>query len=298
MKFIKKVALLTGATGFIGYNIATRLLLEGWKVHVLCRDTTKFHAIYPNENFNAYEIDGSTANVVEHMRSINPYVVFHLASYFVAESSSEDVEKLINSNIKYGTQILNAMDVSGVKNIINTSTSWQHFENEEYNPVCLYAATKQAFEAIMEFYIRSKKINAITLELFDTYGVGDRRNKLFKVLDDAFTSGRLLSMSMGEQLIDLVYIDDVVDAYLIATKRLYFKEKNNHERFSVSSGSPVSLKKLVELYSDISKKKINIHWGGRPYREREVMTPSNRVKILPNWSPKINILDGLLKIAV
>ena len=189
------------------------------------------------------------------------------------------------------------MDASGIRNIINTSTSWQHHENEEYNPVCLYAATKQAFEAIMEFYIRSKKINAITLELFDTYGVGDRRNKLFRLLDEAAISGRLLSMSKGEQLIDLVYIDDVVNAYLISAERLYFKEKNSHERFSVSSGSHVSLKTLVELYCDISKKKINIYWGGKPYRDREVMTPSDCVKILPNWSPKINISDGLSKIA-
>ena len=297
MKTIPKVALITGATGFIGSNIASKLLLEGWKVHVLCRNIEKFYAAHPSENFNVHMIDGSTTNLIEHMRSVNPDVVFHLASYFIAENSSEDIETLINSNVKFGTQMLEAMSVSGVRNIVNTGTSWQHYKNEEYNPVCLYAATKQAFETIMEFYIQSNKINAITLELFDTYGIGDGRNKLFKVLDDAFGSGRLFSMSMGDQLIDLVYIDDVVNAYLIAAERLNFKEKCRHERFSVSSGVHISLRKLVELYSDISKKKIDINWGGRPYREREVMTPSDCVEILPNWTPKIKISDGLFRIA-
>ena len=103
MSIIRKVALLTGATGFIGSNIAMRLLLDGWKVHVLCRDIDKFNAIYSNENFQAHELDGSTTNVVEHMRSIDPSVVFHLASYFVAENSSDDVEKLINSNTSVPT---------------------------------------------------------------------------------------------------------------------------------------------------------------------------------------------------
>ena len=180
---------------------------------------------------------------------------------------------------------------------MNTSTSWQHYKNEEYNPVCLYAATKQAFETIIEYYVKSNKINAITLELFDTYGVGDRRNKLFKLLSDASESGLVLHMSMGEQLIDLVYIDDVVNAYIIAASRLNEDKESSHERFSVSSGTHISLRKLVELYSEISRKKINILWGGKPYRSREVMIPSDCVEVLPNWAPCIAIVDGLLKIS-
>ena len=296
MKPIPKVALVTGATGFIGSNIASKLLLEGWKVHVLCRNIEKFYAAHPSENFNVHMIDGSTTNLIEHMRSVNPDVVFHLASYFIAENSSEDIETLINSNVKYGTQLLEAMSVSGVRNIVNTGTSWQHYKNEEYNPVCLYAATKQAFEAIMDFYVKSQRINAITLKLFDTYGVGDCRNKLFKILEDAFENGASLNMSMGEQLIDLVYIDDVVSAYFTAIDRLYANGECKHERFAVSSGTRLSLRKVVDLYSEISKKKISVNWGSKPYREREVMMPTDRAEILPHWKPMVRLSDGLLKI--
>jgi nucleoside-diphosphate-sugar epimerase len=104
-------------------------------------------------------------------------------------------------------------------------------------------------------------------------------------------------MSKGEQLIDLVYVDDVVNAYLIAANRVLNNELENHEIYAVSSEERLGLKDLITLYLQITKIDVQIEWGARPYRIREVMIPWWNGKKLPGWTPKVSLLDGIQKIA-
>ena len=126
-------------------------------------------------------------------------------------------------------------------------------------------------------------MKVIALKLFDTYGPNDPRPKLFRLLKTVSERQEPLAMSPGEQLIDLVYIDDVVKAYLIAAERLQAGLAYDHESYAVSSGRPISLKELVRTYEQVTGKKLPIQWGGRPYRPREVMVPWNRGEKLPGW---------------
>jgi len=195
------------------------------------------------------------------MDRVRPSVVFHLASLFLATHKSEDVEPLIQSNISFSTQLVEAMTANGVHNLVNTGTSWQHFENREYSPVCLYAATKQAFEQILVFYMTTTPLRVITLKLFDTYGPNDNRRKLFFHLRQAAKEKKILSMSPGHQYLDIVYIDDVVEAYLVAAQRLLRKKGKPMESFAISSGRPIKLKDLVTAYGQTLGIKIPIKWG-------------------------------------
>ena len=292
------VALVTGATGFVGSNVVRRLVREGWQVHILSRADSRMPAAAEFSQVTNHIHDGSTESMVRCVEQAKPDVVFHLASLFLSQHATRDIGALIQSNVLFGNQLLEAMKVNEVKYIINTGTSWQHYNNEDYNPVCLYAATKQAFEALLEYYIQACGINAITLKLFDTYGPNDPRPKLFHLLNKAATTGEPLDMSAGGQLIDLVHIDDVVDAYLIAAKRLNEGSVSQHESYAVSSGQPLPLKKLVQLYAEVINKKVKVNWGERPYRFREVMHTWDRGVSLQNWQPRVALRDGLLNIEV
>ncbi len=230
------------------------------------------------------------------LNETKPKIVFHLASLFLSEHQSKDIEPLINSNILFGTQLVEAMVKNEVFKIVNTGTSWQHYNNEDYNPVCLYAATKQAFEDILKFYVEATPLRVITLKLFDTYGPNDPRPKLFNLLKKALRDQTPLSMSPGEQLIDIVYIDDVIDAFIIAAQRLLNDMVKKNEEYAVSSGNPLQLKDIVEFYEKTIGKKLPIEWGTRPYRSREVMKPWNRFKTLPNWKPKIGLEEGISRL--
>lgn len=289
----QRVALVTGATGFVGSHLARRLVRDGWEVHTLSRpgsrlpDTTEFNQVINHAH------DGSTESMVSCVAKMKPDVVFHLASLFLSQHDSKDVAPLIQSNVLLGNQLLEAMRVNEVTRIINTGTSWQHYNNEDYNPVCLYAATKQAFEAILSYYVQACGFKAITLTLFDTYGSDDYRPKLFHLLNRVATTREPLDMSAGEQLIDLVHIDDVTEAYVIAAQRLLEDKVKLHESYAISSAQPLPLKELVALYAKVTERTVAVNWGARAYRYREVMIPWSRGKLLQGWKQKIVLLEGI-----
>jgi nucleoside-diphosphate-sugar epimerase len=287
-------ALVTGATGYIGGRLAHRLFAEGWNVHVLVRPASDRSALRdPSVHLTAHTHDGSTDDLIRIMEAIRPAVVFHLSSLFLAQHQSRDVEPLIRSNVLFSTQLTEAMAVNGLTNLVNTGTSWQHYENREYSPVCLYAATKQAFEAILQFYTETSSLKVITLKLFDTYGPDDPRQKLFATLRKIARDQTPLAMSPGEQMIDLVYIDDVLDAFLIAADLLERDNVPKLREYAVSSGAVVKLRDLVALYGRIIGRPLPIKWSGRPYRPREMMNPWSGGVVLPGWRPKVELEAGI-----
>ena len=289
--------LITGATGYIGSHLAERLVNEHIKVHVILRPKSSLANLEKiRDQLELHYHDGSTDNMLEIVQHAMPSVVFHLASHVVVQHSHDDIIPLINSNILFGSQLLEALIINQTPYLINTSTYWQHYNNETYNPVCLYASTKQAFEDIIQYYSEATQLKVITLKLFDTYGPGDIREKIFTLLLKAFKEQRPLPMSPGEQLLDLVYIDDVVEAYFIAAQHIKQDTLVNHDYYSISSGKPVSLREIVALIEQELKETLDVEWGGNSYRDRQVMSPWTKGKKLPGWQPQINLKEGIRRI--
>lgn len=285
---------LTGVTGFIGSKLTQRLLAEGYEVAIVVRPESQLdilQAVLPLIQVHVY--DGSYASLLQALEAAQPEVVIHVASLFLAQHKPEDVARLVESNLNFPTQLLQAMSDLGIKRFINTGTSWQHYQNEAYNPVNLYAATKQAFEALLAYYVEAQGFKAITLKLFDTYGPGDTRPKLFSLLRKTAKSGETLRMSPGEQLLDLVYIDDVLNAYLLAMARM--PDVTKAERYAVSNPARLSLRELVRIYGEMVGRPLNVEWGGLPYRPREVMEPWCSGLLMPEWLPKVTLCVGIMQ---
>ena len=291
---INKTALVTGATGFVGSHIVRRLVTEGWNVHVIALPVDNL-ALLQNilDSITVHTHDGSSGSMHKIIAKARPVIAFHLASIFVAQHEQKDISPLITSNVLFGAQVVEALAANGCFRFINTGTSWQHFENRDFSPVNLYAATKQAFEDILQFYVEATPMKVITLKLYDTYGPDDPRPKLFSILRSVAKNQRPLAMSPGEQLIDLVYIDDIVEAFLMSAGRLMTEQTEGHQTHAVSSGKPITLRKLVETYAKIISIKLPIQWGGRPYRLREVMVPWTSGISVPGWRPTIGLEEGI-----
>lgn len=285
--------MLTGATGFIGSRLTMAMLEKGWHVSAIRRPESKMdylNGIDKEISFHSY--DGSIDSLAKAMVQEKPDIVIHLASLFIARHQALDIVPLVESNITFGTRLAEVMANNKVYKLINTGTSWQHFSSENYNPVCLYAATKQAFDDILRYYHEAGGLNVVTLKLFDTYGPGDKRRKLLNLLKRVATTGEHLDMSPGLQRINLVHIDDVVSAF-IQSINIVRSMPRGFQDFAVRSGEELTLQELVSKVELITGQRLNITFGAIPYREREEMQPWGGGKSLPQWSPKIRLDEGL-----
>lgn len=291
-----KKALITGGTGFIGSNLCRRLLKDGWKIFLITKKEFGYDNIIDiKEKLEIYEYEDDFSELMEYVKRIEADVVFHLASTIITEHKAQDIHKILQGNITFGTEILEAMKYSNTKLLVNTGTYWQHYNNEEYNPVDLYAATKEAFQNIIKYYVEVENIRCITLKLFDTYGEDDKRPKLINLLNKFADEGTELNMSPGEQILDLVHVEDIVEAYIVAYENLNKDLCLRDEKYAVATEERYQLKEIIQLFEEISNKKLKISWGGREYRSREVMIPWSKYEILPNWNFKISLEQGLRK---
>lgn len=289
-----KRALLTGVTGFIGGALATRLVAEGWRVDAVVRASSDTAAIAVHPALGLHVHDGETASLVDLLDRTRPDIVFHLASLYLADHRPDQLEPLIESNILFPARLAEAMALTGVTRMVNTGTAWQHFPGPDYLPVNLYAATKQALDDLLAYYTDARGLSVITLKLFDTYGSGDKRRKLIRILCDAANQGETLDLSPGDQILDLTHVDDVVAAFIVAADLLLTDTIQRHDSYFVS-GERHTVKELVAMVSRALGRPCLTRFGGRPYRPREVMTPvvPGPRQVLPGWTRQRDLLASL-----
>ena len=285
---------MTGSTGFIGRHLATALIQHGHEVHAIVRSETNLAQIVPGVNPCFH--DGGVDSLSSILCKVSPDIVVHLAARFQDRHVPGDIERLIKDNITFGTILAESMAQAGTCHLVNTSTSWQHYQGKDYSPTCLYAATKQAFEALLRYYVDTQGLNVLTLKLFDTYGPQDPRGKLVSQFLRMLRDGSSLDMSSGEQLLDLVHIDDVVSAYLMAMERLISGVTRGEESYAVSSGQQIQLREFASVFSRCAGAPLHINWGARPYRDREVMAPWSTGACLPGWRPAVGLEEGLKRL--
>ena len=69
-----------------------------------------------------------------------------------------------------------------------------------------------------------------------------------------------------------------------------------YEKYYLTTGNQIKLKNLVELYLEISNKKINIDWGGKMYSDKQIMKPFSNGDKLPGWVAKTSLNEGLAQL--
>jgi nucleoside-diphosphate-sugar epimerase len=293
-----KVALVTGATGYIGSAIVGFLIQKDWKVYAVSRlesDSYLLERQVSSERLSLERYDGSYESLLSIMVSSKPDIVFHLASCVSNGSTIQNIDSMLESNLKFGVYLAQAMQECGVKNMINTGSYWQYFNGDGYDPLDFYAATKEAYQTLLQYYRNVHGFSIINLILYDVYGPNDPRKKLLNSIRNAFNGAFILDTSPGEQKIHLVHVTDVARAYQIAAQILLNSKKPIFYSYSVCSDKLITLKQLVETIEGILGVAVPVNFGGRPYREREILEPWSGERLV-GWVPAVTLERGLEEI--
>ena len=256
---MKKNILITGASGFVGSHVLDDCLKNNFNVHAIFRHSKKnvsFAKKYKKQIFpifynNIYEIKNKLTNC-----KID-YVI-HCATHYIKKHDHNDIENIIKSNVLFSTILLDAVVKIKIKKFINLGTVWQHFNDTKNLAFNLYAATKQSFECIFNYYKNQyTKIKFYNILLTDTFGTNDKRKKLIPILLKNFNKKNPDKINIPKNLsMNLVNINEV-------TKCLNILLKNNSEsnNYVIKSKQDVKIFNLINFLNDNLEKKLKINWS-------------------------------------
>lgn len=224
--------LITGTAGFIGFNVAKRLLDEGHFVTGLDGMTPYYdvrlkearHSILARSNGFRPVIGmlESKETLAEAADAGEPDVIIHLAAQAGVRYSLENPKAYVDSNLIGSWNILELAKTVGAKHLLMASTSSIYGANEQIpfaetdradEPMTLYAATKKSMEVMGHSYAHLYKIPTTCFRFFTVYGPWGRPDMaLFKFVD-AIENGRPIDIyGEGQMSRDFTYIDDLVEA--------------------------------------------------------------------------------------
>lgn len=292
--------LLTGGNGFVGSHLIRRLIREHFIPVVLVRensDLSRLHQSMPDIELISYK-DFFSNKVDDEYETL-----IHLATYYKRSHVFADIEQMVYTNVTMSTKVLEQAIKFGVRSVVNMSTFFRYdltmhrlSEKSVVKPFDLYAATKVAFEKILDYYAFERHISALTLVLFSLYGSNDNPNKLIPYLLRCFLDGKTAHLSTGSQRMDLTYISDVVDAIIasIQYNRNSAPKEPRQEIFNIGSGKNFNTKEVAMMIKDVLGRRVDIVWEKRDAYDRydcsAVTTKANR---LLQWTPKFDLHAGL-----
>lgn len=287
-----KRALVTGITGYIGSNLARRLLPD-WEVCGLVRQPLNLEYIADiAPRIEMFRYDGTYDSMDAALAACRPDLVYHLAAYYTGSHNREHIPKLLDSNIGMGFHLLEAMSAHRVSFLVHASTVMAHYGGEAYRPLNLYAASKRAFSDLLAYYVDAEMLHAVTLVLSDTYGPGDHRPKVLNLIRDAAQKGEPMALSEGNQDYDVVHIDDVTAAFQMAGDQL-LEGRLRGGTFQVVPEAPLTLRETVEQLLRVHGSSWQGGWGERPPAEREILRAIRLYPALPGWQPAVPLEKGL-----
>lgn len=300
---LKQPVLVTGATGFIGSGLVRRLIGRGADVHVTVREesnTWRLDEIL--DDITLHTVDLTHAEGINALvKKIRPGAVFHCAVYG-GYSEQNEVDRIIRVNVEGTAHLLNILSEIGCGCFINTGSSSEYGikdgpmkETDPLEPVTVYGMSKATATALCQAVGRTHDIPNITLRPFSPYGPYDGSKRLVSSVIRACLEGRAPKLSAPGAVRDYVYIDDVLDAYMLALEK---HEDLKGEVVNIGTGKQSSIGEVVDEIVELTGADVRVDWGSveNPRNEPKtwVADISHAEKLL-GWKPRYDLCDGLKK---
>jgi len=301
--------LLTGVAGFIGSNIADRLVKDGNKVvgidNLLTGKLKNIKQLELEDNFTFVKNDLCDYNTCLRVTE-NIDVVCHQAALPSVPRSIDDPITSNMHNVTATVNLLRACVKNGVKRVVYASSSSVYgdsptlpkIEDMRPMPKSPYAVSKLAGEYYMGAFNKSYDIDTASLRYFNVFGARQNPKSQYAAVIPKFMIAALGGEDMvmygdGLQSRDFTYIDNVVNANVLA---LNSKTKLNGEFMNIACGERHTLVNLCEAISDItdSSSKI-VRSEERRGDVKHSLADITKAKRLIGYKPEVGFIDGLKK---
>jgi UDP-glucose 4-epimerase len=302
---------VTGGLGFIGSNLAHRLV-------ALDADVTLVDSLVPEYGGHPFNIRGLEGRVHVNIADVRDEysmaylvqgrdVIFNLAGQVSHIDSMVDPYTDLEINVRAQLSILEAcrknnrtakIVYTGTRQIYGKPEYLPVDEKHRWQPTDSNGINKLAGELYHMLYDRVYGIRAVSLRLTNTYGPRQlikhsRQGFIAWFIRQIVEGSEIQIFGDGTQVRDFNYVDDVVDALVLAA----VAEEANGQIYNLGGDEPISLKSLVELL-------VELNGGGRfrlvrfpPEKKRidigDYQGDYSRIKAALGWEPRTSLREGL-----
>ena len=309
---VNKKVIVTGCSGFIGYNLASNLLNKDYEVigidslnNAYDVNLKKFRLskLESNKNLKFLNIDLSDNNSYEELQTLSEgtSTVFHMAARAGVRQSFLDPASYVKDNTVATTNISNFTKSNKIEKLIIASTSSVYGDSgdmlmtenldEKIQPPSVYASTKLSGEILSKIMLEDSSTKLVIPRFFTVYGpLGRPDMSILRFIHWIVEGKEVQVLGDGEQMRSFTFIDDVVEALMLM---LDYDESNT---FNIGSNTTVSLNEVIKIIENFSGEEAKVVNKERAYKDPDVVRPnleniSNNLK----WKPSTNIETGVEK---
>ncbi len=296
-----QTVLVTGGAGFIGSHLVDRLLSLGHRVVVVDDlSTGRLHNL--NKRATFYHCSVTYPGLEEIIEREQPDIVNHHAAQISVAQSVKDPVKDAEINIHGTLRLIELARRNGVEKVIFPSSGGTVYGEPQYvpcdekhpiNPISPYALSKHVAEEYLQLYHHTYRLDYVTLRYGNVYGPRQDPHGeagVIAIFAKAMLEGKRPRIyGTGEQERDFIYVDDVIDANILAMEE-------GHGEYNVGTGQGTSVNRIFETLKGIIKYRWEPVYG--PARLGEVFKiflNSSSLRKQLEWAPRVSLEDGLAR---
>jgi len=303
---VPTLRLVTGGAGFIGSHVAERLLKDGLRVRILDNFSTGRRenlAFADGAGERLEVIDGDLRDLATVERAVRGAdVIYHQAAMRSVPRSVDDPLGANENNVTGTLHLLEAARRHGVKRVVFASSSSVYGENPELPkredqtlaPISPYAVSKAANEQYARVWTRLYGLETVGLRYFNVFGPRQDPKSEYAAVVPRFILWGLRGEPLevhgtGEQSRDFTYIDNVVEANILAGQA----EDANGEAFNVGCGDRISLLDMIAMLESLLGRKLERRHA--PTRGGDVLhtlADVSKAKRLMGYTPQVDFAEG------
>lgn len=300
-------ALVTGAAGFIGSHLSKRLCAAGHEVVGVDAFTDYYDVSLKRANAlevvrAGVELIEGDLNLLDLPRLLDGVeAVFHQAGQPGVRSSwGTEFSTYTQCNVDATQRLLEACRGSStLRRLVYASSSSVYGNAERFptretdrpQPLSPYGVTKLAAEHLCSLYAASFAVPTVSLRYFTVYGPGQRPDMAFTRFAKAAVRGDGIQLyGSGDQIRDFTYVDDVVEANLLAATR----DVAPGTVLNVAGGSNTSVNEVLSTFEELAGKKLSVARvapvAGDVFRTGG---DTEAIRSVLGWCPTVSLREGI-----